>query len=56
MEGAERFPPDVALDLNRDADVIVRRRDDDFLDAALDTHLDLKQLLQLVAVLQILEQ
>ena len=56
MEGAERFAPDVALDLNRDADVIVRRRDDDFLDAALDARLDLKQLLQLVAVLQIIEQ
>ena len=56
MEGAERFAPDVALDLNRDADVIVRRRDDNFLDAALDARLDLKQLLQLVAVLQIIKQ
>ena len=56
MDGAKRLRPDVALNLDRDADVVMRRRDDDLLDAALDARLDLKQLLQLVAVLQILEQ
>ena len=56
VEGSKRLTPNVALDLNRDADVVVRRRDDDFLDAALDARLDLKQLLQLVAVLQIIKQ
>ena len=56
MDGTERLRPDVALDLDRDADVIMSRRDDNFLDPALDARLDLKQLLQLVAVLQILEQ
>ena len=56
MDGTERLRPDVALDLDRDADVIMRRRDDDFLDPVLDARLDLKQLLQLVAVLQIFKQ
>ena len=56
MDGTERLRPDVALDLDRDADVIMRRRDDNFLDAALDARLDLKQLLQLVAILQIIKQ
>ena len=56
MDGAKRLRPDVALNLDRDADVVMRRRDDDFLDPVLDARLDLKQLLQLVAVLQIIEQ
>ena len=56
MDGTERLRPDVALDPDRDADVIMCRRDDHFLDPALDARLDLKQLLQLVAVLQILKQ
>ena len=56
MDGTERLRPDVALDLDRDADVIMSRRDDYFLDPALDARLDLKQLLQFVAVLQIIEQ
>ena len=56
MDGAKRLRPDVALNLDRDADVVMRRRDDDFLDPVLDARLDLKQLLQLIAVLQIFEQ
>ena len=56
MDRTERLRPDVALDLDRDADVIMSRRDDYFLDPVLDARLDLKQLLQLVAVLQIIEQ
>ena len=56
VDGTERLRPDVTLDLDRDADVIMSRRDNYFLDPALDARLDLKQLLQLVAVLQILEQ
>ena len=56
MDRTERLRSDVALDLDRNADVIMSRRDNYFLDPALDARLDLKQLLQLVAVLQILEQ
>ena len=56
MDRTERLRSDVTLDLDRDADVIMSRRDNYFLDPALDARLDLKQLLQLVAVLQIFKQ
>ena len=56
MDRTERLRSDVTLDLDRDADVIMSRRDNYFLDPALDARLDLKQLLQLVAVLQIIKQ